>query len=285
MLWSNTTSRNCSWMLSNTSLSTSKVSTIFLCESCSATRARFDAISPQLVHSLPRCGVPRKTINLVRRRHASDLRMAYERKSTLSIIGFKTTPLAYVFNNNTAKAVGQDYDRVLICYSISPGSFNPSKQVGSPHSQHRAQVGLQGYDHVPTRCSCYLPGIALQSHRRYIRTYSCLTYVRGKVVLRPEHLLLSQVSIVLYAIAFGRGRWEFEVRLDFLSQTRRADCTLVACFSTARPRLVWMSSQAVYEDNTAGESIKVLLISTTSHTLLSYFTANDLQDPRCQPAQ
>lgn len=206
MLWSNTTSRNCSWMLSNTSLSTSKVSTIFLYESCSATRARFDAISPQLVHSLPRCGVPRKTINLVRRRHASDLRMAYKRKSTSSIVGFKTTPLAYVFNNDTAEAVGQDYDRVLICCSISPGFFNPSKQVGSPHSRHRAQVGLQGHDHVPTRYSCYLPGIALQLHRRCIRTSILLPYIcpwQGNPRARTPLAVVSLYRSVCYCFPKG----------------------------------------------------------------------------------
>jgi hypothetical protein len=56
---------------------TPSVSTIFLFESCSASCARFDAIVPHSAYVLPRCGVPRKTMALVRDRHMSDLRSAY----------------------------------------------------------------------------------------------------------------------------------------------------------------------------------------------------------------
>ena len=45
---------NSSWILSKTSLFTSSVLMIFLFESCSARRARFDAISPHPADALPR---------------------------------------------------------------------------------------------------------------------------------------------------------------------------------------------------------------------------------------
>jgi hypothetical protein len=45
---------NSSWMLSRTSLFTSSVLMIFLLASCSARRARFDAISPHPTYALPR---------------------------------------------------------------------------------------------------------------------------------------------------------------------------------------------------------------------------------------
>jgi hypothetical protein len=67
---------NSSWILSRTSLFTSNVSTMFLFESCNASRARFDVISPHPASALPRCGVPRKTMAFVRDRHTSDRRIA-----------------------------------------------------------------------------------------------------------------------------------------------------------------------------------------------------------------
>lgn len=76
---------NSSWILSSTSLFTSRVSIIFLCESWNVRQARLDAICPQPAIPLPRCGVPRKTINFVRLRVGSDLRMAWESNSALVI--------------------------------------------------------------------------------------------------------------------------------------------------------------------------------------------------------
>ena len=69
-------------ILSSSSLSTSNVSTIFLCGFCKASRARFDAISPQFAVGLPRCGVPRKTMTLVRWRIDSNRRIAYKQVKT-----------------------------------------------------------------------------------------------------------------------------------------------------------------------------------------------------------
>ena len=147
---------NCSWMLSSTSLSTSRVSRIFLFESCSTSRARFDAISPQLARGLPRCGVPRKRINLVRWRQASDRRIACKPVSNLSR-QIREQHSSYIFDKNAAQAVGYKYNRVLIphqhCHSGS------SHWVTSPHCQCRAQAGLQGHDRAPTHSSCRSPGI------------------------------------------------------------------------------------------------------------------------------
>ena len=126
-----TISTNWSLILSSTSLFTSKVLIICFCVSCSASRARFDAISPQLASALPRCGVPRKTTSLVRLRHASDLYKAYSWLSMSSAIELKgSAPLSYVFNNDTTKAVGDEYDRILTLREIfdsgPPKSVKPT---------------------------------------------------------------------------------------------------------------------------------------------------------------
>ena len=68
---------NSSWILSNTSFISSCVSTIASFESSSANRARFDVISPHSPDKLLRCGVPRKIMAFVRKRHQSDLYSAY----------------------------------------------------------------------------------------------------------------------------------------------------------------------------------------------------------------
>jgi hypothetical protein len=105
---------NSSWILSNTSLFTSSVLMIFLFESCSASCARFDAITPHSAYVLPRCGVPRKIIALVRDRYMSDLRSAWSplprqyKESSAAMVE------TYIFNDNAAEAVCHKYDRVLI---------------------------------------------------------------------------------------------------------------------------------------------------------------------------
>jgi len=86
---------------------------IFFCESCNASRARFDAISPQLASVLPRCGVPRKTTSFVRSRHASDLHNAYNNSQDHIIFKSGVALLSYVFDNNAAKAVRHENNRIL----------------------------------------------------------------------------------------------------------------------------------------------------------------------------
>lgn len=88
---------------------------IFLCESCSASRARFDAISPQIALVLPRCGVPRKTTSLVRSRHASDLHNAYNDSQDHILFKSGAAPLSYVFDNNAAEAVRHENNGILTC--------------------------------------------------------------------------------------------------------------------------------------------------------------------------
>lgn len=103
---------NSSWMLSSTSLFTSSVSRIFLFQSCSARRARLDAIWPQPAYALPRCGVPRKMMSLVRLRTVSDRRIACSSKSAqLALFGGLQSP--YIFEDDTTKTVYYERKRFL----------------------------------------------------------------------------------------------------------------------------------------------------------------------------
>lgn len=103
---------NSSWMLSSTSLFTSSVSRIFLFESCSARRARLDATWPQPANSLPRCGVPRKMISLVRSRIFFDRRIAYSSKLA-ELALFSRLQSAYIFKDNPTKTVYYERKRFL----------------------------------------------------------------------------------------------------------------------------------------------------------------------------
>ena len=89
----------------------------------------FDAISPQLASALPRCGVPRKTMSLVRSRHASDLHNACKRCQQHVRLNSGIALFCYVFDNDAAKAMGHEYDRILSFNK--PFYSSPPTGVGS----------------------------------------------------------------------------------------------------------------------------------------------------------
>jgi hypothetical protein len=103
---------NSSWILSKTSPLTSSVCTSRLFESCRARLARFDAIPPQPAYVLPRCGVPRKTINLVRLQIVSDLCSAYIGVSiAVDLLAVCVEP--HVFRDDSTKTMRHEHNWIL----------------------------------------------------------------------------------------------------------------------------------------------------------------------------
>ena len=173
-------------MLSSTSLFGSSVSRIFLFESCSARRARFEAIWPQSAYVLPRCGVPRKMISFVRLRIASDRRMACSKKSvessTLlcrlpSLTSLRMMPPRLCTTNAsgfcaTVRRWFPATSELINIYSIIDFALKPDRQISAVLRDAVLVVGLEKtVDHV---------GVVS------VRPYARLGKIDCEILFRPE---------------------------------------------------------------------------------------------------
>ncbi len=141
-----------SWMLFKTSLFTSSASNIFLFESLRVIRARLVAISPHPAAELPRCGVPRKTISLVRVRQVTDLLIA------CGYISFR--PCAQRYQRTFLTIIPP-----RLCATNMIGSyvavvsllFRSRERAELPHYRYLARSGLLDLGCAGTRHSCCSP--------------------------------------------------------------------------------------------------------------------------------
>lgn len=104
---------NSSWMLFNTSALTLSVCTRRLFESCRPNFTRFDAIFLQPAYLLSQCGVPRKTISLIRLRTVFDLwSVCIDVSATAADRIVLVNP--YIFQDDPTEAMRDEYNRILV---------------------------------------------------------------------------------------------------------------------------------------------------------------------------
>ena len=178
---------NRSWIPSSISLSTFKALTNFSFESCSASRRRFDAIFVHSVRLLPRCGVPRKIISLVRKRQASDLRNAYKPKS----ISHKVRALELSHFHTSLTTIPP-----RLCATNMTGSC--FRQPGSAHPKlNSAFYFIFNFPFkLYLKITAVLGHIILVVSRKYVTNhigivsvcpYSCLWNIVCEVVFGPKY--------------------------------------------------------------------------------------------------